>query len=45
MHNLHDVGSRHSQKILISNKQHGKLSMKGTKFRIIDQHMNAACRM
>lgn len=45
MHNLHDVGSRHSQKIFISNKQHGKLSMKGTKFRIIDQHMNATCRM
>jgi hypothetical protein len=45
MHNLHDTRSRDSQKIFISNKQHGKLGMKGTKFRIIDQHMNVACRM
>jgi hypothetical protein len=34
MHNLHDVGSRHSQKTFISNKQHNKLGMKGTKFKI-----------
>jgi hypothetical protein len=45
MHNLHDIGSRHSQKIFISNKQHGKLGMKGRNFLIIDQHMNVACRM
>jgi len=44
MHNLHDIGSRHSQKIFISNKQHGKLGLKGTKFRITDQHMNATSR-
>jgi hypothetical protein len=44
MHNIHDIRSKFNQKYLYLTPN-GKFSMKNTKFRIINQHMNVTCHM
>ncbi len=44
MHNIHDIKSN-QMKTYLYLTPNGKLNMKNTKFRIINQHKNAMCHI